>query len=469
MHALRILFAALAIGALAGCARFEPKPVSAERTLAEFEGRTLESPGLRAYIETNCHTNFALWPLRAWGLQKLTLAAFYYSPDLDLARAQWAVAQAGTKTAGERPNPTLGVAPALSTSVYDPSPWLVTPTLDVPIETAGKRGHRIAQAKALSEAARLDIASAAWRVRGKVRKALLEIHSADAANSILEQQQAIQDENVALLERQHDAGAISAFELAQARATRDSAKLALLDAVAQSAAARVGLADTLGVAPSALDGARFLFSDVAQLPDGLQPPQARRQALLSRADILSALALYAASQSALQLEIAKQYPDVNLGPGYEYDQGNNKWSLGLPVTLPLLNQNKGAIAEAAARREEAAARFNAAQARALSEIDAAWAAAKAAFEKRASAGALLANAQKQEQLSRSMHEAGEFSKAELAAQRLQASALEAAHLDAVVKSQQALGDLEDALQSPLDLPASAWQNPPRPQPSTRHP
>ena len=58
------------------------------------------------------------------------------------------------------------------------------------------------------------------------------------------------------------------------------------------------------------------------------------------------LAEYQASQSALQLEIARQYPDVQLGPGYEFDQGDNKWMLGLGVTLPVFNQNQGAIAAA---------------------------------------------------------------------------------------------------------------------------
>jgi outer membrane protein TolC len=66
------------------------------------------------------------------------------------------------------------------------------------------------------------------------------------------------------------------------------------------------------------------------------------------------LAEYNASQSALQLEIAKQYPDIHLNPGYEFDQGDNKWSPGLTVTLPILNQNKGPIAEAEAKRTEAA-------------------------------------------------------------------------------------------------------------------
>ena len=53
---------------------------------------------------------------------------------------------------------------------------------------------------------------------------------------------------------------------------------------------------------------------------------------MNRADVRGALAEYAASQSALQLEIANQYPDLHLGPGYGWNTGNagdNKWSLGV--------------------------------------------------------------------------------------------------------------------------------------------
>ena len=95
----------------------------------------------------------------------------------------------------------------------------------------------------------------------------------------------------------------------------------------------------------------------------------RRRALLQRTDVLSALAAYAASESALRLEIAKQFPDLRLSPGYNYDQGDNEWSLGLSVTIPVLNQNQGAIAEAEARRAEMAAEFNALQARVVNEVE----------------------------------------------------------------------------------------------------
>jgi outer membrane protein TolC len=177
-----------------------------------------------------------------------------------------------------------------------------------------------------------------------------------------------------------------------------------------------------------------------------------RQALVSRADILGALAEYAATQSALQLEIAKQYPDLHLNPGYEYDQGNNKWGLGLSLELPLLNHNQGPIAEAKARRAESAAKFNALQARVLSEIEQAVAGYRAAAKKAASADALSQELVTQGHAAQALLDAGEISRLELAQRQLELTTAALTQLAALVSAQAALGALDDALQSPLTLP-----------------
>lgn len=105
-------------------------------------------------------------------------------------------------------------------------------------------------------------------------------------------------------------------------------------------------------------GAAIEFAELERPIDArsLSTKTIRQHALTNRTDILRALADYAASQSALQLEVARQYPDVRLGPGYTFEVGEHRWSLiGAALTLPIFNQNQGPIAEAEARRREAAA------------------------------------------------------------------------------------------------------------------
>jgi outer membrane protein, heavy metal efflux system len=451
--------------ALTGCVSFEPQPIVPAQNAASLQERSLNDPSLHAFVESNLPGGSIDGPVSSWDLGALTLAAFYFQPELEVARAQWAVAEAARITADERPGLAAGVAPGRNATTTTPTPRLVTATVDLTLETAGKREYRIARATQLSEAARLNVASVAWAVHGRVRSGLLGLYGALESEKLLRQQQSIHAENVRIVEGQYRAGAISAFELTQARLAADSARLALRDAERREAEARAQLGDALAVPVAAVNGVDFSFGSFEEVPAGLDAADTRQQALLNRADILSSLAQYAASQSMLQLAIAGQYPDIHLGPGYEYDQGDNKWSLGLSVTLPA-NRNRGAIAEAQAQREEAAARFNQLQTRVLGEIDLAVAAYRAASQKQADASAMLTDLTRQEGIAEAMLEEGAISRGDLAALQLQLSVSALARLDALLQAQQAVGQLEGAVQAPLGLPSAVWERRPRSPEST---
>jgi len=454
-----LIVSALAGAALVGCVHYHAKPLAAGKVAANFEGRSLTDTGLRAFLETNHVTGE--WPRRGWELESLTLAAFYFSPELDVARAQWGTARAGSRTAGERPNPTLNVTPGYNATTFTPSPWIPLGFLDIPIETAGKRGYRMAQAGHLSEAAKLNILGTAWQVRGRLRRALVDLYAASEQQRLLAAQQAAQEENVKLLEGQFAAGAVSPAEVTRERIALDTTRLAEQDAKRQRGESRVAVAEAIGIPVGALDAVEISFAGLDRVPLGLDTPAARRQALVGRSDVLAGLSEYAASQSALQLEIARQYPDLHIGPGYQYDQGDSKWSLALTVTLPVFNQNQGPIAEAEGRRNESAAKFDALQARVVAEVDRGLVGYRAAVEKSATADSLLVNLEKQERVLRGRLEAGEVSRGEVIAGQVELAAARLARADAVAKAQQALGQLEEALQSPVKWPKGAWETSPR--------
>jgi outer membrane protein TolC len=447
----------IALGLLAGCARFQSQPLSPAETAAGLESRTLDKPDLKAFLEKNLHRELNTWPAAKWDFEMLTLAAFYFSPELDVARAQWGTARAGLRTAGQRPNPTLSASPQYNATTFTPSPWVAAFNLDIPIETAGKRGHRMAQAGHLSDAAKLKIGSIAWQVRGKLRRALVDFYAASEQQRLLGAQQAAQEENVKLLEGQLAAGAVSPTEVTRGRIALDTTRLAAQDAKRQGAESRVAVAEAIGIPVGALDAVEISFAGVDRVPPGLDTPAARRQALLNRADVLAGLSEYAASEAALRLEVAKQYPDIHLNPGYEYDQGDNKWGVGLSLELPVLNQNQGPIAEAEARRTESAAKFNALQARVVAEIERGVAGYRAALQKSGTADSLLANLEKQERVLRGRFEAGDVSRSEVIADQVELATARLARADAIARAQQALGQLEEALQSPILLSADTLQ------------
>jgi outer membrane protein TolC len=476
---------------LAGCAHFEAKPLSPDQTAAQFEARSLDDPGLKKFIEQN-RRPFGVPPLggkdqsdprkrgtpNEWDFETLTLVALYYHPSLDVARAQWAVAQAGIKTAGARPNPAANLSPQYtSNSPSGESPWIASLAFDGVIETAGKRGYRIDQAKQLSESARLNLASQAWQVRSGLRTGLLDYTAARRRVVLLQSVQDAQQQILKLLEGRLKAGDIAATELTTSRVALIKTQADLADAQRQVTDSHAAVAQALGLPLRALEG-RELKSDLSgegvpplhragilpakkeQGQDALATDEARSRALHSRADILAALAGYAASQSALQLEIAKQYPDIRLGPGYEYDQGLHKWGLAVGTDfLPVFHRNEGPIAEAQAKRAEAAARFLALQAQVIGEIDRALAARTAAQEQLRQIDTLLDTQRKYVQSVEAMVKAGASDQFDLRSAQLEAATAELARLDATVRAQQALGQLEDTVQVPFEALRTVEQNP----------
>ena len=438
---------------LSACVPFQPKPLSAAGSIASFESRSLETPGLRSFLQAN--EVAAPAPDTAWSLEALTLTSVYYQPALAEARERLLAAQAARITAAERPNPSLSVAPGYDAGVPGAvHPWIVPLSFDWPVETADKRGYRRAEAQHLAAAARWDLVDMVWRTRSRLRAALLGLYAAQRAESLLTREESTRRQVVRLLEGQFTAGNVSSYEVAQARIELDQTTLARQTAAGRLRQARIALAGALGVPLRALDGARFSFADLRHVPLDLTRPQVRQQALLDRADVRSALEHYAASQSALRLQIARQWPDIDLGPGFEWNPqlaGDREWELGLSLPLPVRNRNQGPIAEAKAQRALAAAHFLTVQTAAVTEIDDSLAAYDSAREQLMTADSLLRTLEYELGSVNAQVAAGELQALDLANARLAYEAGQRNWLDALVHAQQALGQLEDAMQSPLTL------------------
>jgi cobalt-zinc-cadmium efflux system outer membrane protein len=268
------------------------------------------------------------------------------------------------------------------------------------------------------------------------------------------------EEVVRRLESQLRAGAISTVDVNVARLALIRSRADLADAQRVSAESRARLAAAIGVPARALEDIDIDFEFGSRATEPMTTSHARDLALRGRADILSALADYAASQSALQLEVAKQYPDIHLSPGYSWNAGStgeNDWQLGATVELPLLNQHKGAIAEASARREASAARFLALQAKVIGDIDTATASFRASQTNTAALEALVSTQTTQQRSIEEQFKAGALDRLDVLNGELELSAAALARLDAQVKLEQAVGALEDAVQRPFEMPNAIFQ------------
>jgi outer membrane protein TolC len=325
--------------------------------------------------------------------------------------------------------------------------------LSVPVETAGKRGHRIQAARSLGQAARFDLADSAWKVRSGVRVALLNYLLASRSLELLRSQQQVRGEQVNILDQRFSVGEIPRPEVDLAQIELSKTRLAIGSAEGQLAEAKAALAAAIGVPVAGLQRFDVSWSDLDSPPstESLSPGQIQRDAVLNRLDIRRSLAQYAAAEADLQLEISKQYPDVQIGPGYTYEERNNFFTIGLSTTLPLFNRNQGPIAEAEARRTEAAAVFLEKQAKVIADSERALALYTATLKELAEADQSLRKLQDaQVQMTQQAVRLGEEDRLSLNGVQIESSVIARARLDALARAQSALGELEDAVQRPLD-------------------
>jgi outer membrane protein TolC len=455
---------------LTACASYKPAPISPAKNAEAIQARSLADPRLRTFISaaraSDGRPDAAEGADHEWDLTTLTLAALYYHPNLDLARAQLAQARAGVTTARQVPNPSLSFEElSYRPGVSGSSAWTIAPVINFLIETFGKRGHRTKEAQALTEAARADLATVSWQVRGGVRDALMNLWAAQHTLVLVQQRLDLQEQLLSLLEHRFAAGAASALDVARERTSRNQVSLAFRDAERQGVLARTQLAEAIGVPLAALDGIDLSFAafDEPEQPDAdVSTGELRRTALVNRSDVQALLAQYAAAESALALQIANQYPNITLSAGYGYDTGQHKYMLLPAAELPVFNHNQGPIAEALAGRDSAAARFTGLQTQVIDAVDGATAEYQAATRTLASADASLADGQDRERRTSRWFQAGEADRPTLLTVQLERIAAEQSRLDALVQQRQALGAVEDALQHPFygpAMPASSDTNP----------
>lgn len=82
-HAIgALLLAAL----LTGCAphQYHAAPISPDATAAALYSRSLDDPELERWMKQHGGFEAPAWPLQAWGIQSLVLAAYYFNPTSTL-------------------------------------------------------------------------------------------------------------------------------------------------------------------------------------------------------------------------------------------------------------------------------------------------------------------------------------------------------------------------------------------------
>ncbi|HEU4707820.1 MAG TPA: TolC family protein [Methylophilaceae bacterium] len=452
-RARRLALSALAL--LSGCAfqTYSPKPLDPTLTAEHLQARDPSQPAFRQYLLSQGYSETQL-PIRQWDLRDLTFSAFYFHPQLEVARAKWRATQAKEITAGSRPNP--GISGLVEHHSQDGnSPWLYGIAFDIPVVTGDKRQARIEEATNLSNAARMEIGQTAWDIRKRLREDWLSYNESRQRAAVLRDETALRKEIVDMLEARLSAGMVSNVELGNARLLWQEAQQALLAEEGRLPGLEAALASSAGLSVKsfrqlALKPLADLSTTALPPPEQQLKPELQQAAMLNRLDIRAALARYAAAEAKLRLEIARQYPDIVLSPGYSYDQGDRIWSLGFSTLLALVDRNQGLIAEAKSLREVEAAQFEALQANVIAELDQAEARYSAAVDEWKKARELLDAQQSQAARISRQFDRGYADRLEYRTAQLSTVLARQGLASAYYKVQRSVGALEDAVQRPLE-------------------
>ena len=385
-----------------GCARYTPAPLDPAGTAQAYAARRLDAPGFEDWLAAHGGAD------SAWTSATLSLAALYFHPAVARARAAWETTRAAERTAGARPQPDLQseLGYATSSAVFE-SRWLAVLSAVFTVELGGKRGARVIAARARTAVVETDLEDTAWRTTRAVRAAAVELAGAKERRA----DAALGSDRVsafaARLQRRYDEGTLGRADLAAIEAEAADARAGAAHEQAAVDAAQVGLARAAGLPPPALEnvpiGPESLPACVARSGDSLQALALRR-----RPDVGRALAEYAVAEGDLRVAVAGSYPDVSLGPSFNWDQGIARWSLLLGLPRLPLNGNRGPIGEGVARRREAAARFTERQEAVLEEVSDAVAGCGVALADAEGADSVREATERRAELARSAYERGEI-------------------------------------------------------------
>lgn len=453
----------------AACIHYQAHPLDPVEAQKQYQDRTLATPTLSQFVRQETRKEDLSWPPKSLDLTTLTLVAYFFHPDLDVARTRVEAADAAVVTARQRINPSASGDGGYSKNPESAATYAGSPTFT--IETAGKRGYRILQAEKLAESARLDFTQTAWSLRSRVRSALVSFIFAQRRVDLLNAELQSRSGAVEIFSKRLAVGDNSKPELDVVRAERAATEVSLRAAEGEASNSLAVLASAVGVPASTLENIPIKDSSFEHPPTEHDLPllTVQRAGLLNRADVRSTLSEYAAADASLRLAIAKQYPDIQLSPAYAFQEGFADYTLGIGLSmLPILHHNQGPIAEAEAQRKQVEARFRSIQAQAIGQMEQALRSYRGALNEWSTANERFLRVQvARESAARAQMTAGQGDRLNLNVAHLLTVTAQQTSVDALQRAETVLGSLEDAVQHPLDGTEFALPKTPSPRPAGR--
>ncbi len=285
--------------------------------------------------------------------------AIAQNPLIAAARGLVSAAEAERLEAQLRPNPVMSFESEGYPLFESPHPSFIdtqelTVRFDQELETAGRRGHRMAAADSAIEVARLTLRNRARGLALAVRRAYFQLVLAQADRQVARTSLEEIDRVLSLSRERARIGEIARADVRRLEVER----LRFADDVFSAELALKNAGSTLLALLAAEDLSQPIeASDPLSMPEarvvsaGLTSEARALDALAGRPDLLAAHAEADRAETQTRLQRALRSPNVTVGGGYRRDFGANAIAFGVTVPLPLWNRNQGGLARAEAERQ----------------------------------------------------------------------------------------------------------------------
>lgn len=395
----------------------------------------------------------AFTPVRAQQLaqqpQPLTLAqalemASRQNLDLIAARAERAVAAAGARIAGQRPNPT-GNFTALRDDPHEG--WWI----DIPLELGPKRGHRIELARQQGVLTDDDIAALERLTRQNTRNAFFSLALARGVTQQKTDALKLAQRLEEIAQSRFEAGEVPELEVEQAKLGAAQAQ-ADVQVAQQEEKVALSALDALLDEPPGTDWA--LATPLETLPAESSLSELLTRAAASNSELEHIAQQEKIEESRKALFQAERIPNLILSAGMDFNSPHN-FRYGprsqISMDIPIFSRNQGEIAQSSATlialQDQAAATRRAVDGRveqAFYELDAREAQAKL-YEQ-----TLVPSAARLEGMAEESYQAGKANILYVIDAQKNVQQVQAAYLQSLFVVQQAFAQLEETVGTPLD-------------------
>jgi outer membrane protein TolC len=343
----RFLVSLLCLG-LAGCAPYRPLALGPAPELGlrpeqiQVDTRSLPFPVLATH---------AFDPRD--GLDEIEVAtlAVVNNPDLKLARDDVAIARAQAFAAGLLPDPQLALAGDLSSSAAGPGATRAF-SLGLSYDIGALVSHAAGLRAARSGVQKTDLTLLwqEWQVASQARMAFVKLSYGRRLLAVLEDNRRLFADRAARTEQARQRGLLTSDAVLPNLAALQDVDKQIYDLRRQLNQGSHDLNTLLGLGAQTRlelqDGPPAVFADEAAAESALLVLPERRP------DLRALAAGYAAQDARYRAAILAQFPALNVGLTRARDNSNvYSNSLGVTLSLPILNRNRGNVAIEQATRQ----------------------------------------------------------------------------------------------------------------------